>query len=445
MTGREETYRDRLMSAEKAISRIHTGSRIFLGSGCTEPQHLLYELVKQGAESDRLHDVEIVHILSIGSAPHTDRRFSRHFRHNSFFLGKEVRDAVHEGIADYTPVFLSEIPSLLKSGRMPLDAVLLQVSPPDRYGFCSFGISVEAQKAAAESAELVIAQVNPRMPRTLGDSFIHINELDCIVEHEEELIEMPPPEPDDVSRAIAGHISDLVENGSTIQTGIGRIPSALLHSLTDKRGLGVHTCMFTDGIIDLIESGVITNAKKTFHPGKILASFCLGTRRLYDYVDNNPLFEFRPTDYNASPLNIAQNRKMVAINAALEVDLSGQVCCSSLGYRIHSGIGGLADFIRGAALAPEGKPIIALPSTAKSGTVSRIVPHLREGAGIAMIRGDVHYVATEHGLVYLHGKNLRERAQALISIAHPNFRDELTAFARDHKYIPAEQFPSAKS
>jgi len=439
MSNWQDIYNDRLMSASEAIKKVHSGSRVFLGSGCAVPQHLLFELVTQGGTTDRLHDVEIVHILTVGSAPHTERRFARHFRHNSLFVGNGVRDAVYEGIADYTPIFLSEIPSLLRNGRMHLDAALLQVSSPDNYGFCSFGISVEAHKAAADAAELVIAQVNPRMPRTLGDTFIHVNELDYIIEHEEELLEMPPSPPDDVSRAIARHISRLVENGSTIQAGIGKIPNAVLYYLTDKKNLGVHTEMVSDGFVDLIEAGVINNSKKTFHPGKILASYCIGTRRLYDYVDNNPMFEFHPTDYNSSPINIAKNEKMVAINTALEVDLTGQVCSGSLGYRIYSGIGGQADFIRGAALAPQGKPIIAIPSTAKGGTVSRIVLHLTEGAGVVTTRGDVHYIATEYGVAYLHGKSLRERAIALINIAHPNFRDRLMAEAKEQKYLFEDQ------
>ncbi len=439
MPGWEQLYRNRLVTAKKAIDRIHSGSRIFLGSGCAEPQHLLLELVKQGILADRLHDVEIVDILSLGSFPHAEPRFLRHFRHNSFFVGKGIREAVSNGISDYTPIFLSEIPSLLRTRRMPLDVVFLHVSPPDREGFCSLGISVEVQKAAAEAAEYVIAQVNPRMPRTCGDSLIHISEFDSIVEYEEELLEKPPAVPDDISREIASHISRLVEDGSTIQIGIGRIPSAVLHYLTDKRDMGVHTCMFSDGIIDLIESGVINNSRKTFHEGKILASFCIGTRRLYDYVEGNPLFAFHPTDYTASPINIAKNERMVAINTALEVDITGQVCCSSLGYSTYSGIGGLADFARGTALAPQGKSIIALPSTAQNGTVSRIVSHLNEGADVSLTRGDVHYVATEYGVADLHGKTLRERALALINIAHPQFREELLAQAKQHKYLNQDQ------
>ena len=429
-------YSERQMSARDALLKIRSGSRIFLSPGCGEPQYLLEELVNLGRN---LNDVEIVHMLTVGSAPHAKKRYDRNFRHNSLFVGPGVRSAVFEGIADYTPIFLSEIPGLFRSGRMPIDAALIQVTPPDNFGFCSLGVSVEAVRAAADAAELVIAQVNPRMPRTLGDSFIHVEELDVIVEHDEPILEIMPPEPDDVALTIARHATRLVENGSTIQVGIGRIPDAVLYGLADKKDLGVHTEMFSDGLIDLIEAGVVNNSKKTFHPGKILATFCIGTRRLYDYVDNNPMFEFRPVDYNSSPVNIARNEKMVAINTAIQVDVTGQVCADSLGYQIYSGIGGQADFIRGAALAPHGKPIIALPATAKNGKVSRIVSHLTEGAGVVTTRGDVHYVVTEYGVAYLHGKSLRERATALIQIAHPRFREQLLAEAKSKKYLFADQ------
>ena len=429
-------YSERQMSARDALLKIRSGSRIFLSPGCGEPQYLLEELVNLGRN---LNDVEIVHMLTVGSAPHAKKRYDRNFRHNSLFVGPGVRSAVFEGIADYTPIFLSEIPELFRSGRMPIDAALIQVTPPDNFGFCSLGVSVEAVKAAADAAELVISQVNPQMPRTLGDSFIHVEELDVIVEHDEPILEIMPPEPDDVALTIARHATRLVENGSTIQVGIGRIPDAVLYGLADKKDLGVHTEMFSDGLIDLIEAGVVNNSKKTFHPGKILATFCIGTRRLYDYVDNNPMFEFRPVDYNSSPVNIARNEKMVAINTAIQVDVTGQVCADSLGYQIYSGIGGQADFIRGAALAPHGKPIIALPATAKNGKVSRIVSHLTEGAGVVTTRGDVHYVVTEYGVAYLHGKSLRERATALIQIAHPRFREQLLAEAKSKKYLFADQ------
>jgi GNAT superfamily N-acetyltransferase/acyl CoA:acetate/3-ketoacid CoA transferase beta subunit len=298
---------------------------------------------------------------------------------------------------------------------------------------------VEAVRAAIEAADLVIAQANPHMPRTLGDSFVHVEDLDIIVEHEEPILEVQPSEPDEVAKAIARNAVRLVENGSTIQVGIGAIPNAVLYGLQDKKDLGVHTEMFSDGLIDLIESGVVNNSRKTFHPGKVLATFCIGTRRLYDYIDSNPMFEFHPVDYNSSPVNIARNNKMVAINTALQVDLSGQVCADSLGYTIYSGIGGQADFVRGAALAPGGKPIIALPSTARNGMVSRIVPGLTEGAGVVTTRGDVHYVVTEFGVAYLHGKSLRERATALIQVAHPKFREELTRRAKEMRVLYESQ------
>ena len=432
-------YDEKCMSAKDALLRIRSGSRIFLSPGCGEPQHLLDELVKLGGTDGRLNDVEIVHMLTVGSAPHAQKQYDRNFRHNSLFVGPSVRSAVYEGIADYTPIFLSEIPGLFRSGRMPLDAALIQITPPDNFGFCSLGVSVEAVKAASEAAELVIAQVNPQMPRTLGNSFIHVEELDVIVEYEEPILEIPLSEPEEVALTIARHATRLIENGSTIQIGIGEVPNAILYGLADKKDLGVHTEMFSDGLIDLIESGVVNNSKKTFHPGKILATFCIGTRQLYDYIDNNPMFEFHPVDYNSSPINIAQNEKMVAINTALEVDITGQVCADSLGYRIYSGIGGQADFIRGAALAKQGKPIIALPSTAQDGNASRIVPHLSEGAGVVTTRGDVHYVVTEYGVAYLHGKSLRERALALIEIAHPRFRESLLAEAKGKKYIFADE------
>jgi acyl-CoA hydrolase/GNAT superfamily N-acetyltransferase len=432
-------YAERRASARDALLKIGSGSRLFLSPGCGEPQHLLEELVRLGGEDGQLNDVEIVHMLTVGPAPHAKKRYDHRFRHNSLFVGPGVRSAVYEGLADYTPIFLSEIPALFRSGRMPLDVALIQVTPPDEFGFCSLGVSVEAVKAATESAELVIAQVNPQMPRTLGDSFVHVEDLDVIVECDEPILEVPPSEPDDVARAIARHATRLVENGSTIQAGIGRIPNAVLYGLSEKRDLGVHTEMFSDGLIDLIEAGVVNNSKKTFHPGKVLATFCIGTRRLYDYVDNNPMFEFRPVDYNSSPINIARNEKMVAINTALQVDITGQVCADSLGHRIYSGIGGQADFIRGAALAPQGKPIIALPSTARGGSVSRIVPHLSEGAGVVTTRGDVHYIATEYGVAYLHGKSLRERAVALIQIAHPRFREQLLTEAKAKKYLFEDQ------
>lgn len=441
MANWNKLYTERKVGALEALSKIRSGHRVFLGPGCGVPQYLLEELVKLGAEGNRLNDVELVHMLTLGSAPHTKKAYDRHFRHNSLFVGPGVREAVAQGLADYTPIFLSEIPGLFYSGRMPLDVALIQVTPPDKFGFCSLGISVEAVRAAAETAGIVIAQVNPQMPRTLGNSFIHIEDIDYLVEYEEPLLEYYSPKPDATALQIARHVTRLVENGSTIQVGIGAVPNAILYGLMDKKELGVHTEMFADGLIDLIEAGVVTNSRKTLHQGKVIATFCVGTRQLYDYVDNNPLFEFHPVDYSSDPSLIAQNEKMVAINTALQIDITGQVCADSMGHQIYSGIGGQADFMRGASMARQGKPIIAIPSTAETpqGLVSRIVPTLSEGAGVVTTRGNVHYIATEYGVAFLHGKSLRERAVAMIQIAHPKFREQLLAEAKKMHYLYEDQ------
>jgi acetyl-CoA hydrolase len=364
-----------------------------------------------------------------------------HFRHNAFFVGKNVRSAVWEGRADFTPIFLSDVPALLYRGESSIDVALIHVSPPDEHGFCSFGVGVECTKAATEVAKVVIAQVNPNMPRALGDSFIHISSIDYCVEADVPLKELPQlegsetPEEKDVYRKIGQHVASLVEDGATLQLGIGRIPDSVLNSLGDRRDLGIHSEMVSDGIIPLVETGVITNRRKSLLPGKTVISFVLGTERLFNFVDNNPFMEFRPTQFTNDPFTIARNKKMVAVNAALEIDLTGQVCADSMGYRFYSGFGGQLDFIRGAAKSEGGKPIIALPSTAKNHTVSRIATHLREGAGVTTTRGDVHYVASEYGIVNIHGKSVRRRAELLISIAHPKFRDELTKFARTQHYL----------
>ena len=358
-------------------------------------------------------DTEIVHLLTFGDAPYAHRELAQYFRVNSFFIAENVRDIIQEGLGDYTPIFLSDIPRLFDSGQMPLDVALIQVTPPDEHGMCSFGVSVDIVNSAAENASLVIAQVNPNMPRTLGDCFIHVHDIDVLVPSEAAILEVPPPEVTDVTRQIAEYIAALVEDGSTIEFGIGRIPQALLGFLKDKKDLGIHTEMVTDGIIDLIESGAVTGARKTVDRGKIVASFALGTKRLYDYIDNNPLFSFHPTEYVNDPNVIRQQNKMVAINTALEIDLTGQVCADSIGSKFFSGVGGQVDFNRGAAKSRGGKAIIALPSTAKEGTVSRIVTHLSPGAGVVTTRAGVHYVVTEYGVAYLHGKSVQERALAL--------------------------------
>ena len=434
----KEVYEKRLTSIENAFRKMKPGDRIFIGTGCAEPQYLVRSLPQF---PQYVADTEIIHLVSLNpSPPYTDPQYKNMFRLNTYFIGDHAaRDAVSRGDADYTPIFLSEIPKLIKTGRLHIDVALVQVTPPDIFGNCSLGMSVETVKAAVEKSTYVIAQVNPQMPRTLGDSFVSVEQLDAIIEYDEPVLEFIPEELDEVSQRIGFYVSRLVPDGSTIQAGIGKIPNAVLRNLNDKHNLGVHTEMFSDGIIDLYEAGVITNTHKTFHPGKIIAAFCLGTRRLYDIIDNNPIFEFYPTDYVSDPRNISLNDNMVAINSALEIDITGQICADSLGYKFYSGIGGQADFIRGAALSKNGRPIIAIPSTAKNGEVSRIVPMLRPGAGVVTTRGDVHYVVTEYGIAYLHGKNIRERALALINIAHPKFRQWLLDEAKKLNYVYQDQ------
>jgi acyl-CoA hydrolase len=424
------------MAPEDAMHGIKRGDRIFIGTGCGEPQALVKALMES---KFGIEDAEIYHFLSLGVNTYAEPRFSSVFRHNSFFLGPGDRAAVWEGRADYIPIMFSDIPKLFRQGRLPIDVALIQVSPPDEHGFCTYGVSVDIVKSVAETAALVIAQVNPRMPRTLGDSFIHVTDIDVIVEYDEPILEWTYPEPNEVQLKVAKNVAKLVQNGDTIEVGIGTVPNAVLTQLRERLDLGIHTEVFSDAMIDLIEAGAVTCNKKNIHPGKIIASFCMGTRRLYDYVDNNPFFEFHPIEYCNLPTVIAQNERMAAINVALEVDLTGQVNADSLGYRFYSGIGGQADFIRGATLAKMGKPIIALPSTTSDGKQSRIVAKLSEGAGVVTTRGDVHYIVTEYGIAYLHGKNIRERAMALISVAHPDFRDELLNFAKDKKYVYADQ------
>lgn len=431
----QEKYRDMLMTPQAALAAIHPGKRVFIGTGCAQPTELVKALVARATE---LPDTEIVHLLTFGEAPYARTDLARYFRINSFFIADNVRCIIQEGLGDYTPIFLSDIPRLFASGQLPLDAALIQVTPPDNRGMCSLGVSVDIVKSAAENAGLVIAQVNPRMPRTLGDSFIHVHDLDVLVPVDVPLIEVQHAEADETIRRIGEYIAALIEDGSTIEFGIGSIPQAVVEFLKKKRDLGIHTEMFTDTIIELIESGAVTGQQKSIDRGRIVASFCVGTQRLYDYIHNNPAFAFHPTDYVNDPHVIARHHKMAAINVALEVDLTGQVCADSLGSRFYSGIGGQVDFNRGASRAPGGRAIIALPSTAQNGTVSRIVSRLSPGAGVVTTRGDVHYVVTEYGVAYLHGKTVQERAVALISIAHPNFREQLLREAIEARYVRTE-------
>jgi 4-hydroxybutyrate CoA-transferase len=434
----KQKYQRKFVSAAEAVSIIQSGDRVYIHPGCAVPEVLVDAMV---ARYEELTNVEVCHLLGVGEASYVRPEMKGHFRHNAFFIGKNVRRAVNEGRADFTPIYLSEIPSLFYSKQYSIDVALIQVSPPDEHGYCSFGVGVECTKAATEVARVVIAQVNPKMPRTLGDSFIHINSIDYCVEVDVPLKELPQLEGDETPEElemysqIGRHVAGLVDDGATLQLGIGRIPDAVVKYLGDRKHLGVHSEMVSDGIIPLVEAGVITNKRKTLLAGKTVASFVLGSQKLFDFIDNNPFMEFRPTQFTNDPFTIARNRRMVAINSAIQIDLTGQVCADSMGHMFYSGFGGQTDFIRGAAKSEGGKPIIALPATAKDGTISRITPRLAEGAGVTTTRGDIHYVATEFGVVNLHGKTIRERAELLISIAHPKFRRELEQFAIDHHYL----------
>ncbi len=428
-------YASMIATPEEAVRKLRPGQRVFIGTGAAEPMTLVRALTRRGAE---LTDTELVHLLTFGEAPYANEEMRQYFRVNSLFIAKNVREVIQAGLGDYTPIHLSDIPRLFKSGQLPLDAALIQVTPPDENGMCSLGVSVDIVKSAAENASLVIAEVNPHMPRTLGDSSLHVYDIDVLVPVNEPLPELSYAEESAEARQIAEHIAALIEDGSTIEFGIGRIPQALMGLLTHKRDLGIHTEMLTDGIVDLVQSGAVTGARKKLDHGKIVASFCLGTRKLYDFIDNNPTFAFHPTEYVNDPFIISQQPKMVAINTALEVDLTGQVCADSLGEKFYSGVGGQVDFNRGAGRAGGGRAIIALPSTARNGTVSRIVCHLTEGAGVVSTRAAVHYIVTEYGVAYLHGKSIKERALALITVAHPKFRPQLLHEAIESKFLPKD-------
>ena len=432
----QKKYRSKVSTSQEAVSKVKSGQRVFIGSGAAEPQLLVKALSARGPE---LADTQITHILTLGVAPYADPKLEDGFRHNALFIGPNVREAVAEGRADFTPVFLSEVPRLFRRGKMPIDVALIQVSPPDEHGYCSYGVSVDVTKAGAESARHVVAEINPNMPRTLGDCFIHIDHIDTLVPSDVPILEVPAGKIDKVAKRIGQHIAGLIQDGSTLQLGIGTIPDAVLSCLGEKKDLGIHSEMLSDGVIDLVESGVINGSRKNIHNGKIVVSFVLGTRRLYDFVDNNPMCEFHPSEFTNDPFRIAQNDRVVAINSALQVDLTGQVCADSLGTYFYSGIGGQVDFIRGASRSHQGRPIIALPSTAAGGKVSRIAPTLTPGAGVVTSRGDVHYVVTEYGVADLHGKTIRERAMALIHIAHPDHREQLMTEARNRKLVYSDQ------
>lgn len=417
-----EIYNSRLITAEEAAAKIKSGDRVVLGHACGEPRVIVDEMVKN---KDRYENVEIVHMVAMGKGEYTKPEMQGHFRHNAIFVGAATRDAVNEGRGDYTPCFFYEVPRLFRQNYLPVDVALIQLTPPDEHGYCSFGVSVDYTKPAAECAKLVIAEINDQMPRTMGDSFIHVSEVDYFVEVSYPIVELAPPKITDVERAIGENCASLIEDGSTLQLGIGAIPDAVLLFLKDKKDLGIHSEMFSDGVVELAEAGVITNKKKKLHPGKMVVTFLMGTKRLYDFVNNNPTVAMYSVDYVNNPFVIAQNPKMVSINSALQVDFMGQVAAESMGLKQFSGTGGQVDFVRGAGSSEGGKSIIAMPSTAANGTVSRIAPLLIEGSAVTTSRNDVHYVVTEYGIAELRGKTLRDRARALINIAHPNFRPQL--------------------
>jgi len=438
---------EKFVSEDEIFRRIHRGDTIFIGSACAEPQYLVQGLIRYVKSNPKaFFDAEVLHIRTLGVAPYATEKFRDNFRHNSFFIGDSTREAVNSGVADYTPIFLSQVPDLFRRGLARVDVALIQTSSVDIHGYMSLGVSVDIVKAAVEKASVVVAQVNSRMPRVHGDTFIHIDDIDFVVPRDEEILEYSPEADTETAQRIGKYVARLIEDGDTIQVGYGSIPNAILANLSEKKHLGVHTELISDGVVALMKKGAIDNTRKNINRGKAVATFCMGRRATYDYIHDNPAVEFRTIDYTNDPLVIAQHDNMAAINSALEIDLTGQATAESIGRTFHSGVGGQADFMRGAVLSRGGKTILALKSTAASDVVSRIVPALREGAGTTLIRGDIHYVVTEYGIAYLHGKNIRERAMELITIAHPKFRPWLVSEAKkagliyqDQAFIPGER------
>jgi 4-hydroxybutyrate CoA-transferase len=426
-------YENIRMDAQSAAKMVRSHDRVFVGGNVAAPIPMLYALRERAGT---LEQVELLHLLFVGEDPLASADMAGHFRHTVLFVGSADREAVQEGRAAYLPVHLHDIPQLFKSGALPIRVAIVSTAPPDEHGYLSLGVECLASLAAVEVADVVIAVVNDKMPRTLGDCFIPVQKLNAVVETSFPLPELTIEPPSPVHTRIGQLVGSLVEDGATLQLGIGAIPDAVVAALSGKRDLGVHTEMVSDRVMDAIEAGVITGARKTLHPGKVVATFAMGSRALYDYIDNNPLFEIRPADYTNNPFIIAQNEKMVAINSALEVDITGQVCAESVGKKIFSGFGGQLDFIRGAAMSKGGVPIIALPSTAAGGKLSRIVPELQRGAGVVTTRADVHYVVTEYGIAQLYGKTLRQRVRELMEVAHPDFRADLEREAWERKLLP---------
>jgi len=433
-------FPEKFAATNQIFKSINRGDRIFISTACGEPQYLVNALIEYVESNPKaFFDAEVLHVWTLGVAPYTQAKFKRNFRHNSFFIGATTRAAVNEGMADYTPIFLSKIPDMFRHGLVHVDVALIQASMPDSHGYMSLGVSVDIVKAATESAKLVVAQVNKNMPRVHGDGFIHIEDTDFIVHYDEPILTYQDDPDDEVAQRIGHYVSKLIVDGDTIQVGYGSLPNAILSNLYDKKDLGIHTELIGDGLVSLMEKGVANNTRKSIHRNKTIATFAMGSEQTYRYLHDNPSVEFRTVDYTNNPLIIAQNNHMTAINSALEIDLTGQATCESLGSTFYSGIGGQADFMRGAVIADHGKTILTLPSTAENGTVSRIVPFLKEGAGVTLNRGDIYYVVTEFGIAYLHGKNIRERAMALIVIAHPKFRPQLIQEAKKRFLIYKDQ------
>ncbi|RLA64280.1 MAG: acetyl-CoA hydrolase [Epsilonproteobacteria bacterium] len=428
--------RPQILSADEAIKSLKKGGRIFIDGGAATPFALTKALARN---AEQFADNELFHLLSLGDLELASPEYYNKFRDNSFFIGANVRERVQEGNADYTPIFLSEIPRLIRSNAFPVSAALVMVSPPDKNGMCSLGVSVDVALAAVESADIIIAQINKHMPRTFGQSFIPYNSFDYVVEEDHPLPEHAPIVLDEVAQKIGRNVARLIQDGSVLQLGIGGIPDAVLNNLREKNDLGIHTEMFSDGVVDLMKNGNVTNKTKKIIRGRTLSGLCFGTKKLYDYIHENPLIVFYPSDFVNDPFVISQNDNMISVNSALQVDLTGQVCADSMGAKFYSGIGGQVDFVRGASRSKGGKSIIALPSTAKGGSISRIVGELTQGAGVVTSRGDVHYVITEYGVAYLHGKTIRQRAIELIHIAHPKFRDELMEFVKSNRYVYFDQ------
>ena len=442
-----ERYPDKFATEKQIFSKIHPGNRIFISTACAEPQYLVNALVNYVESNPKaFFDAEVLQVWTLGVAAYTKEKFKSNFRHNSFFIGDNTRDAVNAGIADYTPIFLSQVPELFRRGIVPVDVALIQTSLPDHHGYVSLGISVDIVKAAVEKTKLVIAQVNTHMPRVHGDGFIHIDQINYVVAHDEPILEFDTPVDNEIAQRIGSYVARLIQDGDTIQVGYGSRLNSILRSLKGKKNLGVHTELLSDGIAELMKLNVIDNSRKSRDRGKTVATFCMGRKETYEYIHDNPSIEFRTIEYTNDPLVIAQQENMVAINSALEIDLTGQATAESIGKTFYSGVGGQADFVRGAMLSRNGKTILTIQSTAQDESVSRIVPFLQEGSGVTMIRGDIHYVVSEYGIAYLHGKNIRERAMELIAIAHPKFRPRLIEEAkklnliyRDQAFVPGKR------